>query len=254
MKKTEEWLEQHKDLNNAEFFCRLAPEIDPGRVLGVRRKEVRDLARMLSEDERAFFLQEIPHKYIEEDMIHTELLNLLKDPLQARKELDRFKGQIHSWAITDSLTFPRLSDQDLLAMAQEFARDSSSYVRRLAILWIMKRALKPAKNAPGFADSMAAKAEKERTVFWIEQALAIPGDEKEVVVAKGWLLCEALIKTPDQAWPYFQSEQVDPAIRRIAIQKSIESLRISAAKKEELKMLRTSLKASASARADLSTR
>lgn len=241
MKDIAQWLEEHADAKNAAFFCRLAPGIDPERVLGVRRNEIRQLAKSLDQEKRRLFLQETPHKYIEEDMLHTEILNLEKDPQFIEQQLDLFKNEINSWAITDSMNFPRLKDASLLDLAQNYLTDPHSYVRRLAILWIMKRALKP--EAPGVNQKLAAD-ENQRITEWLCLALSVPGEEKEIIDAKGWLLCEALIKAPQAAWPFVNDDQIHSSIRKTAIQKSLESLRIPAARKEELKILRGNLKQS----------
>lgn len=223
-------LERLADPDHAAFMARLAPTITQNRFLGVRMPFIRQLARSLSLVQKKEFLAGADHRYYEEDLLHIELMNQIKDPRCARLALEHFVRNVNSWALTDGMTFPKLADEVLLEWAEDYRGRADSYQRRLAILWIMKRIFRPSFSR------------KDRQ-FWMNMALMIHGGQKELTDAKGWLLCEGLIHDPVLTWPYFLDETVALAVRKKGIQKSTESRRIDMETKARLKDLRKQLKA-----------
>lgn len=218
------------DQDTAAFFSRLAPTISKERILGIRKPQLLTLAGTLDSEQIDCLLHAGFNRYYEEDILQIHFMNQLRSPDEAAACLDLFVDRVNSWALCDGLTFPKLSDETLLSWAEQLLDQPGSYRRRLGLLWILKR-------VPG--SSMDAGSRQE----WIEKAMKTSGDEKEVTDIKGWLLCEMLIHDPDLAWPFFEDERLDQTVRRCAIQKSIESRRIDARTKSDLKQLRSRMKA-----------
>lgn len=70
----------------------------------------------------------------------------------------------------------------------------------------------------------------------------IKNDEYYVIMALGWAFATALAKNRDKTYPYIFNNQISPNVNKIAIQKAIESRRISLEDKDKLKELRSKLK------------
>lgn len=173
-------------------------------------------------------MRSLPHGYIDEDFIHIHLLNTLKTLPEARQAVLAFLPSIESWCQTDSLTFPKIKTDDLLELALEMLDRPESYGRRLGIIWIMKR---------------ASKLEYDPARFFLQKALTVDGDEREIQLAKAWLLCEFMIYQPELAWKTLQNPNLDSQIVRTAIQKCLDSRRVTGFQKTNLKRLRQTLSA-----------
>ncbi len=215
-----------QDSRRAKFSARLAPTIPSDRFLGIRTPDLKGIAKSLEPEQKEAFLTSLPHVYVEEDIIHIQLLNDYKNIDQARNALLAFLPFIQSWYQTDGLTFPHLSTDELFELAQSFLERPESYARRLGILWIMKRAPK--------LDPITAKV-------WLEKALAAAGNEREIQLAKAWLLCEFMIWQPELGMKALSSKELDPMLIRMAIGKCIDSRRIDEPAKQTLRQLRRTL-------------
>ncbi len=215
-----------QDSRRATFNARLAPTIPSDRFLGIRTPDLKVIAKSLDAEQKEAFLTSLPHAYVEEDIIHIQLLNEYKNIDKARRALLAFLPFIQSWYQTDGLTFPRLSTDELLELAQSFLERPESYARRLGMIWIMKRAPK--------LDSITANT-------WLEKALAAAGDEREIQLAKAWLLCEFMIWKPGLAMTALSSKELDPTLIRMAIGKCVDSRRIDELTKQTLRQLRRQL-------------
>ena len=66
----------------------------------------------------------------------------------------------------------------------------------------------------------------------------VKSDEFYVKMAAAWYFSVALVKQYDAALPYIQNKQLDPWTHNKAIQKALESRRISPETKEYLKSLK----------------
>lgn len=214
------------DSKRAAFNAKLAPSLDPNRFLGARTLDLKQIAKSLTPTEKNEFLHSLPHAFIDEDFIHIHLLNALKTLPEARQATLAFLPSIDSWCQTDSLTFPKIKNEDLLELALEMLERPESYGRRLGILWIMKRACK--------LESGSANA-------YLQKAMAAAGNEREIQLAKAWMLCDYMIYQPDLAWKTLQDPNLDPQIARMAIQKCLDSRRITDLQKQDLKTLRQKL-------------
>lgn len=60
-----------KDLKYKEFQSKLVPNIPKETILGIRTPEMRKIAKEVYEsEEKESFLNDLPHKYYEENLIH----------------------------------------------------------------------------------------------------------------------------------------------------------------------------------------
>jgi len=99
----------YQDLEYRDFNGRLIPNIDKDKIIGVRMPIIRKIARDIYDNEYIDdFLEELPHKYQEENILHGIILSLkYKDIDILLDKLDRFLVYEDNWAITDVIS-PKL--------------------------------------------------------------------------------------------------------------------------------------------------
>lgn len=207
---------------NKNFICSLALEIDPGRVLGCKAPEIKAIAKAIPDDLAREYIQNGNHEFYEEDILHIYLLNILKDEELVKAGLEAILPAVNTWALSDICTLNKLPDKTVLAWADEFLdRKENIYIQRIGMLWILKRGL--GKNYPV-------------NTRLVQKALEIKSSQQALQAMQAWMLCEGMVKNPDVFLDYIETSE-NP-VRRMAIQKCIDSRRIPAETKSLLKTMR----------------
>ena len=71
---------RQQDENYRKFFCKLIPNIDADTVIGVRTPALRKIAKQLAKkDDIQNYLQNLPHKYFDENQLHAFIISEIKD-------------------------------------------------------------------------------------------------------------------------------------------------------------------------------
>lgn len=87
------------------FQSKLIPTIDPQTVIGVRMPALRKLAREIAGTPVAEgFLQELPHRYYEENNLHGLLISAIPGYDGAVAALETFLPYVDNWATCDLLS------------------------------------------------------------------------------------------------------------------------------------------------------
>ena len=82
-----------KDDKYKEFQAKLVPNIDQETILGVKTPEMRKIAKdVFNSKEKDVFLEDLPHKYYEENLIHFFIVSMIKDFEECIREVDLEKG------------------------------------------------------------------------------------------------------------------------------------------------------------------
>lgn len=211
-----------QDLKYREFHAKLMPNIDSGRVIGVRTPALRNLAKQVAkEDYIEEFMNELPHQYYEENNLHAALINILyKDLEKLIYEVERFLPYVDNWATCDMMS-PKGFKKDLSLVhrhIKEWLKSSDTYTVRFGIVTLLQFYLEDA-----FEASM------------LDEVVAIKSDEYYINMAIAWYFSIALVKQYDATIPYIEKQVLDRWTHNKAIQKAIESRRISSDRKEYLK-------------------
>ncbi|MCQ2749711.1 MAG: hypothetical protein MJ246_07175 [Clostridia bacterium] len=90
----EKELKKLVDKEYQKFEAGAVPNIDPKTVLGIRIPKLREFAKTVSEKDREEFLKSLPHKYHDENMLHSIFLNDIKDYETQVAELERFMPHV----------------------------------------------------------------------------------------------------------------------------------------------------------------
>lgn len=213
-----------QDLGYRDFHSRLLPTMDKGKIIGIRMPVLRKFAKSLTEAEKADFVRQLPHSYYEENNLHGLIIMQMKDYGMCIEELERFLPYIDNWATCDMLR-PKILRQhlaELSANIDKWLQSGSTYTVRLAIGFLLSFYL----EAEGFRSEQLAKV------------AAIQTDEYYVRMMAAWYFATALAKQYDAALPYMSKGKMEEWTRRKAIQKAVESYRISPEIKDCLRSLR----------------
>ena len=213
-----------QDKKYAEFHSKLIPNIEKSLVIGVRTPLLRKYARKLyNTDSAKLFLSVLPHKYYEENNLHAFLLQNIKDIDNLLFEIDRFLPYIDNWATCDMLR-PKIlkkNKEKLLLKIREWLKSDSTYAVRFAIEMLMLHFL-----------------DEDFSEEYPLIVCNIKSNEYYVNMMRAWYFAEALAKRYDAVIPYFQDKKLDSWTHGKAIQKSVESFKISKEQKEYLKSMR----------------
>lgn len=212
------------DEKYAEFQAKLTPTVDRKMFIGVRVPEVRKLAKELYRSgQYADFLNELPHRYYDENMLHGLLLSEFKEFDRCIPMVDRFLPYVDNWAVCDIMSpkcFKKNKDR-LLPKITEWAASGATYTSRFGVEMLMTH----------FLDG-----------DFKPEYLAIPaGVRLEDYYAKmmvAWFFATALTKQWDAAIAYIEENRLEPWTHNKTIRKAIESYRITAEQKAYLRTLK----------------
>lgn len=213
-----------QDIVYGAFQAKLMPAIDRSAIIGVRTPALRKLARQVAKtDEARAFISQLPHRYYEENNLHAFIIEQSRDFDEALRFANQFLPYIDNWATCDSFTpkvFGKHPDE-LLTAVEGWITSSHTYTVRYAIRMLMAFFLDE-RFKPEYASMVAA----------------VKSDEYYIKMMVAWYFATALAKQYDTAIGFIISRKLAPWTHNKAIQKAIESYRISNEQKEELKMLK----------------
>ncbi len=214
-----------QDVGYQAFMAKLIPTEDPARIIGVRAAEVRVVAGALAKDtdRTSAFLQELPHTYYEENQLHANLLQRMREPGAALAEVERFLPYVNNWAVCDGLYLKvfRKVPELVFPRIVEGLRSDAPYELRYWIGVLMDAFLEEnfAPEQPGLV-------------------AGVRSEHYYVRMMQAWYFATALSKQYESAVPYLEQGALDVWTHNKAIQKSVESFRIAPETKEYLKTLR----------------
>ena len=212
------------DQNYREFNSKLMPTVEKSTVFGVRTPVLRKFAKDFFKDERCnTFLATLPHRYFEENQLHAFLVEQIKDFDRCVLAVEAFLPFIDNWATCDCFSpaaFKKAPDK-LLPHIEKWLTSSHIYTVRYGVVILMRY----------FLDERF----DEKYLKWVAK---IPTDDYYLSMAVAWYFATALAKQYDAALPYIQNRLLDKVTHNRAIQKAVESFRISEKHKAYLKTLR----------------
>ena len=213
-----------QDLDYRDFHARLIPNIDKDHIIGVRTPELRKFAKEFAKTEEAMeFLKELPHKYYEENNLHGFILETMKDYQQCVSAVGEFLPYVDNWATCDLMSpkICRKNLDDLLEHIKIWITAKDTYTVRFGIEMLMKYYLDEAFR-PEYADMVAN----------------VISDEYYVNMMIAWYFATALAKQYEKIVPYIEDRRLEKWTHNKAIQKAVESRRITEEQKTYLKTYR----------------
>ena len=213
-----------QDLKYRDFHAKLMPTVNKEKIIGVRTPALRIFAKNYGKTEEAKeYLQILPHQYYEENNLHGLLIEQIKDYDICLKEIDRFLPYIDNWATCDMLAV-KVVKKHLDTFIDEIYRwmeSDHTYTIRFGVNMLMRYYLEDAFR-----------------MEYPEKVAQIHSEEYYVNMMRAWYFATALAKQYDAALPYIENRRLDKWTHNKAIQKSIESYRVSDEHKAYLRGLR----------------
>lgn len=213
-----------------QFSAKLVPSVPFEHVLGVRMPALRTFAKGFAgtKDARRF-IEETPHRYLEENHLHGLLINDETDFDQAVEKLNAFLPLVDNWATCDLLkpkAFARAvrtacGCDRLDAQAHRWLASPHTYTKRFALSLFMNYLLEQ-----GFRKSQ------------LQSAASLDQGDYYVDMMVAWYFATALYARWDEAIPLLEHRVLPQWTHCKAIQKARESRRITAEQKAYLSTLR----------------
>ena len=208
----------------AAFQARLIPNVAPERVIGVRTPALRKLAKTLRGSGQAeVFLKALPHEFFEENNLHAFLLCEMKDFEACVQAVEDFLPYVDNWATCDQMSpgVFRKNKQALLPHIRRWIASEQCYTRRFGIGMLMSHFL-----------------DEDFREEYLSLVSDIRSEEYYVNMMIAWYFATALAKQYEAALPYLENRRLDPWVHNKAIQKALESFRVSDGHKTYLKTLK----------------
>ncbi len=208
----------------AAFQYKLIPTLEKDAVLGVRTPALRQYARELKDRaDLSLFFDALPHRFFDENQLHAFLLSQMTDYARLMPLLKAFLPYVDNWATCDQLSPVcfRKHREELLPEIEAWLRSDRLYTVRFGLGALMAHYLDDAFR-PAFH----------------EMAAAVRYDAYYVRMMVAWYFATALAKQYDATLPYLLDRRLEPRTHNKAIQKAVESRRLTPEQKEYLKSLR----------------
>ena len=213
-----------QDIKYREFQAKLMPTVDPEKMIGVRTPELRKYAKqVIKSGGAAEFINELPHEYFDENQLHAFIISEMKDYEKCITEVNRFLPYVDNWATCDQLS-PKVfkkHKEELLREIRKWIRAEETYTIRFGIGMLMQHFL-----------------DEDFKAEYPEMVAAVKSEEYYVNMMIAWYFATALAKQYDEVISFIQNNRLDKWTHNKAIQKSVESNRISPEQKEYLKSLK----------------
>ena len=213
-----------RDDKNAEFQSKLTPSIEKSRFLGVRVPNARKIAKKaVSEYDYNKFLDKLPHKYYDENLIHSLIISQIKDYDECIKRVNEFLPYVDNWAACDTMS-PKCFKKhrsELLKQIKIWVKSKHTYTCRFGVDMLMSHYL----DEDFKPEYLAIPSKIHSKEYYINMMIA-------------WYYATALAKKWDDTIIYLEENRLDVWVHNKTIQKAIESYRITDKQKKYLRTLK----------------
>ena len=213
-----------KDDKYREFQAKLVPNVSPDTIIGVRTPDMRKIAKeVFNSPEKDEFLKELPHKYYEENLVHFFIIAMIKDFDECIEKVEEFIPYVDCWPVSDQAT-PKSFKKNhakLLPYIKNWIASDHVYTARFGIRMLMNEFLDD-----DFKDE------------YLELVASKEGDDYYLKMMVAWYFATALAKKYDESVKYIEERKLSDWIHKKAIQKAVESYRVTDEHKEHLKKYR----------------
>ena len=215
---------KYQDKKYRDFQAALVPNISKETMLGVRTPDMRKLAKeFFKTPDAPEFLSTLPHKYYEENLIHFFMIAMIKDLDECISAVEKFLPYIDCWPVCDQSS-PKVfkkHHEALLPFIKKWISSDHVYTARFGMRMLMNEFLDE-DFKPEYLELVASKK----------------GDDYYLKMMIAWYFATALAKQYDAALPIIEQHRLESWTHNKAIQKALESFRVSDEHKEYLRKLK----------------
>lgn len=224
LEKLRKQLFQLQDLKYQKFHSNLCPGVS--NIIGVRTPDIRKIVKKLLKEDFITYITTPDKKYYEEIMIEGLLIAESKISfIEKVKYLDEFIPKINCWAITDicAASFKLKKDElnSLWNYLKKYENIKQEYELRFMIVMWMDHYL-----IDDYIDEVLRKIDSiHSSYYYVNMAIA-------------WLISVSYVKYPKITLKYLNHNNLDDWTYNKAIQKIIESNRVSKEEKEKFRKMK----------------
>ena len=219
-------LENLADKKYREFHKGLCPGTE--NILGVRIPVLRNYAKKLSkEKEIKYLLENIDNQYYEEIMLQGMLIGLEKDNniQNILNDIEKFVPKIDNWAVCDvfcgGLKITKKYLEEMWNFLQKYLKSEKEFEIRFGVVMLLDYYITEEYLEKDFKIFDDIKSEK----YYVQMAVA-------------WAISICLIRFYDRTIEYLKNANLDKFTYNKALQKAIESYRITDMQKQELRKMK----------------
>lgn len=213
-----------QDMDYRDFNSKLIPTVDKESMIGIRTPDLRKYAKQLGKSSDVIeFLQTLPHKYFDENQLHAFIISEINDFKNCIDEINRFLPYIDNWATCDQLS-PKVFKKyhnELFEYIKDWLKSDKVYTLRFGIGMLMEHFL-----------------DEDFDILYPETVSKIRSGEYYINMMIAWYFATALAKQYESVIPFIENNSLDIWTHNKAIQKSIESYRITDEQKAYLRELK----------------
>ena len=205
-----------QDTKYKEFDSKLSPNVDENNIIGVRIPKLREYAKELYNKNNNIEEIEILEEYKEELIIKGMLIGLQKNkPIEkVIKQIDEFVPKINGWAVCDtfcsSLKITKKYPKEVYKLIKKYLKSKREFEIRFSLVMLLAYYINDE---------------------YIDEVLDILNniDSKEyyVQMANAWAVSVCLVKYYNKTVDFLKTCKLDDFTYNKAIQKAIESYRIT---------------------------
>lgn len=215
---------KYQEIQYRDFQAKLLPTLEAQIVIGVRTPILRTFAKKLyKENDFTEFFNALPHKYFDENQLHAFLICEINDFDACIDALNHFLPYVDNWATCDQMS-PKLFKKHKKRLLEEikvWITSSKTYTVRFAVKLLMQYFL-----------------DEDFTLEYPKMISRIRSEEYYVNMMIAWYFATALAKQYEAVLPFLEEKCLDRWTHNKAIQKALESHRISEEQKIYLRTLK----------------
>lgn len=214
-----------QDRGYRDFHAPLIPNVDKSTIIGVRTPQLRKYAKQVAKyQECAAFLNTLPHVYYEENNLHSALLSILYKEIDGYiAALEQFLPYVDNWACCDMI-HPAIFKKNLSYVypyVEKWLQSDKVYTVRFAIVTLLSYYL-----------------DEEFKPEMLAMVAGVTSEDYYIKMAVAWYFSIALVKQYEAAIGWFTGPRLDVWTHNKALQKAVESYRITDETKRYLRSLK----------------
>lgn len=219
-----EKLFEMSDEKYKEFNSNLCPNIN--NIIGVRIPKLREMAKEIAKENPKQFLEKIDTSYYETTTLYGLVIGYMKASLEEKqKYLDIFVPNIDNWSTCDcccaTYKFTNKNLPNMWEYIKKHLKSDKEFELRFAIIMLMDYYLKDEYIDLVFKEIDDIKHEG----YYVKMAIA-------------WLISVAFVKYEEKTRKFLKNNMLDDFTYNKSLQKIIESNRINAETKNEIRKMK----------------
>ena len=223
VKEIQDYLCSMRDEGYRDFTLPLIPNVENETFIGVRLPVIKKFAKELDEESKKTFLEALPHRYHEENILHAVILSNIKDFNAFVHDVDVFLPYLSNWSVADAICNKYLTKhkEELLPVIYQYLKSDEVYRVRYGVKCLMNYYL---------GDDFRQEH--------LERVIDVRLDDYYVKMMVAWYVATGLAKNYPSFVKALEERRLDAFTHNKAIQKAVESFRVSAEHKTYLKGLK----------------